>query len=441
MMKILLLLLSIVSMLRNGLSYRSDLPKVQKIFFPDQVVTGQRTSAACTAVSGTPPMEFKWLKNGHSIKQNQQFSIRTSADYSILFIENVDLSTSGNYTCELSNSAGTDLYTALLEVKEPPKWINEPKDAYFSAGDNISIECIASGFPVPNVTWMRSNSAGKDIMQDVLSQEKTPGKSILKKKHANIEDAGFYLCIADNGIANIRTNGIIIAISDLHFHSYGWTVILLLWLKASPISMESPKIQPFNLATYFRTGEKVTLLCAIKSGTPPFQFTWMKNSQKITKDDFTDVLQLKDISTLTLPSLTLTSRGNYTCHVTNNYGSDSHTELLNVVVPPNWKSLPKDQETIVGEDIFIECLAEGYPTPIINWKIQEQDNLKEISLELKSPQIEKKGRILKISNVNEDNEGNYVCEASNGIGDGISHTVIVSVLGMLNNRNYLSLIM
>lgn len=95
----------------------SDLPRVQKIFFPDQVVTGERTSAHCTAISGTPPMEFKWLKNGITIKPNQQFSIRIHADYSVLFIENVDLTTSANYTCELTNQYGSDRYTALLEVK------------------------------------------------------------------------------------------------------------------------------------------------------------------------------------------------------------------------------------------------------------------------------------------------------------------------------------
>lgn len=95
----------------------SDHPKVQKFSFPDQVVTGQRTSATCTAVSGTPPMDFKWFKNGQIIKSSQQFTIRTSSDYSILFIENVDRSTSGNYTCELTTLSGTDQYTTLLEVK------------------------------------------------------------------------------------------------------------------------------------------------------------------------------------------------------------------------------------------------------------------------------------------------------------------------------------
>lgn len=94
---------------------------------------------------------------------------------------------------------------------------------------------------------------------------------------------------------------------------------------------ESPRIQPFNLATHFRTGDKVTILCAIKSGSPPFHFSWLKNSHTLNKEEAAEVIQLKEFSNLILPPLTLASRGNYTCHVKNNYGSDSHTEHLNVV--------------------------------------------------------------------------------------------------------------
>ncbi|KAG8187812.1 hypothetical protein JTE90_001187 [Oedothorax gibbosus] len=389
----------------------SDLPKVQKIFFPDQVITGQRTSATCTALSGTPPMEFKWLKNGQPIKTNQQFSIRSSTDYSILFIENVDLSTSANYTCELTNPFGSDRYTALLEVKEPPKWIKIPKDAYVSAGDNISLECTASGFPLPDVSWMRNSAYGKDSAEVVSAQKKSNGKSILAKKHVTVEDAGFYFCIADNSIEKIQTNGVIISISGFS------------------VNAESPRIQPFNLASRFRTGEKVTILCAIKSGTPPFQFTWLKNSQSLGKEEAVEIVQFKDFSNLVLPSLIISSKGNYTCQVTNNYGSDSHTESLNVVVPPKWSLLPKDKETVVGDDLSIECVAKGYPTPVVTWKIYDKENIKKYSIDQRSPRIETTNGILKISSATKEDEGNYVCEASNDIGEGITHTVLVSVLG------------
>ncbi|PRD23085.1 UNVERIFIED_CONTAM: Dscam2 [Trichonephila clavipes] len=207
------LLLGIISTsLQFGLAYRNDLPRVQKFSFPDLVITGQRTSAHCTAVSGTPPMNFKWLKDGQTIKPVQKYSIRSGADYSILFIEHVDLTTSGNYTCELTSSVGVDKYTTILEVKEPPKWVREPKDLYISAGENISIECSATGYPLPNVTWMKL-SGYKDGPEEVKDQQQIRGKSILFKKHTGIEDAGFYMCVADNGISKIQTNGIILSIS------------------------------------------------------------------------------------------------------------------------------------------------------------------------------------------------------------------------------------
>ncbi|XP_054719282.1 hemicentin-1-like [Uloborus diversus] len=382
----------------------SELPQIQKIMFPDQVTTGKRTSATCTAISGTPPMEFKWFRNGHQVQQNQQFTIKTSTDYSILFIDNVSLSTSGNYTCELKTPIGTDRFTAVLEVKDPPKWLKEPKDTYLLAGANLTLDCEASGFPVPIVTW-KKGSNDKDIYEEVMSQRKFEGKSTLVIKEAKEEDAGLYLCTANNAISSIKTNTIVIAISG------------------------SPKIQPFNLATQFTTGEQVTLFCAIKSGTPPFSFQWMKNSQPLKEDPFAKVLDLTHFSNLLIPTITLDSRGNYTCKVSNAYGSDVHTEYLNVVVSPEWKIVPEDQERIAGESLSLECSANGFPEPIIAWKIKNQENSNEQNVIQKNSRIQILAGILTINELLEEDEGNYVCEAANGVGDGISHSVSVSVLG------------
>ncbi|KAG8173633.1 hypothetical protein JTE90_000474, partial [Oedothorax gibbosus] len=404
--------ISILFIPLHGDAHRHDLPKVQKISFPDQVVTGQRTSAHCTAISGTPPMEFKWLKNGVIINANQQFSIRSSADYSILFIESVDLSTSANYTCELTNPYGSDRNTAVLEVKEFPKWIKEPKDTYVSAGDNITMECSASGFPPPDVTWMTNSPYGANKAEEVSSQQKTNGKSVLTKKHVNVEDAGFYFCIADNGIEKIQTNAVIIAISGCVMNKYRYILITIVFflsamnMESFSAKTESPRIQPFNLATHYQTGEKVTILCAIKSGTPPFQFTWLQNAKTLNKET-SEIVHLKEFSSLSLPPLTLSSKGNYTCKVTNNYGSDSHTESLNVVVPPKWSLLPQDKETVVGDDLSIECVAEGFPTPVITWQIYDKSNLKKYSVDQKSPRIDSTNGLFKISSVTKEDEGNY----------------------------------
>ncbi|XP_055939182.1 cell adhesion molecule DSCAML1-like isoform X5 [Argiope bruennichi] len=295
-------------------AYRNDLPKVQKFSFPDLVVTGQRTSAHCTAVSGTPPMNFKWFKDGQIIKPVQKFSIRSGADYSILFIENVDLSTSGNYTCELTNSVGVDKYTTELQVKEPPTWLKEPKDVYISAGENISIECSATGFPVPNVTWMKS-SGFKDGLEEVKLQQQMKGKSILLKKHASIEDAGFYLCIADNGISKIQTNGIIVSVSV-------------------PARFE----EKFTMKNV-RRGETATLKCEAV-GDKPLSITWTKDKAEIDFKKHTRLEKFdRDIekglsSELIIRTTDRKDGALYGCLAKNEYGSDERNIKLLVVEVP-----------------------------------------------------------------------------------------------------------
>lgn len=62
-------------------------------------------------------MEFKWLKNGHPIKLSHKINVRTYTDLSVLLLEEVEQSSSGNYTCELTTPSGTDTYTSYLDVK------------------------------------------------------------------------------------------------------------------------------------------------------------------------------------------------------------------------------------------------------------------------------------------------------------------------------------
>ncbi|XP_035221086.1 Down syndrome cell adhesion molecule-like protein 1 homolog isoform X2 [Stegodyphus dumicola] len=222
------------------------------------------------------------------------------------------------------------------------------------------------------------------------------------------------------------------SIKNMKSYSYShlsvrFLIFTSIWKLTALFEAASPKIQPFNLASHFTIGEKVTLLCAIKSGTPPFSFSWMKDSKKITEETQTVIHQLKDFSSLVIPSLTLASRGNYTCQVSNNYGSDFYTEFLNVVVPPKWVSIPTDRETIAGEDLSLECSADGFPSPTVTWKIQDRDNQNEYRLLQQGSRLEIQSGTLKINSVSEDDQGNYACEASNGIGEGISHSVLIKI--------------
>ncbi|XP_035221085.1 Down syndrome cell adhesion molecule-like protein Dscam2 isoform X1 [Stegodyphus dumicola] len=298
------------------LDFANGLPKIQKFVFPDQVISGSKTSATCTAISGAPPLEFKWYKNSQPIKMNQKTKVRTYTDFSVIVLEDVDQSTSGNYTCELVAGSGSDTYTAHLEVKEPPKWITQPRDTSLNSGENVSLECSASGHPLPNITWKKSLEGNQELYEFVQTQKQMPGKSILEIKQASTSDEGFYICMADNGIATIQTNGIMIIVSV-------------------PARFE----EKFTLQSV-RRGETATLKCEA-IGDKPLSITWTKDKAEIDFKKHTRLEKFdRDVekglsSELIIRTSDRKDGAIYGCLAKNEYGSDERNVKLLVVEVPN----------------------------------------------------------------------------------------------------------
>ncbi|XP_055938216.1 cell adhesion molecule Dscam2-like [Argiope bruennichi] len=135
-------------------SNAGDAPVVASFSFPSALKEGELGSAICTIRSGDRPLEFQWLKNGEKIIPNDNIDIQSVRDTSsILTIESVSSQSSGNYTCIVKNSFGSDRYTANLAVSAPPIWVNEPLDVMAKEGDSVSIKCQATGVPQPKITW------------------------------------------------------------------------------------------------------------------------------------------------------------------------------------------------------------------------------------------------------------------------------------------------
>lgn len=41
----------------------------------------------------------------------------------------------------------------MIFFQAPPVWLKEPMDTFAQEGENLSVECLASGVPQPTVTW------------------------------------------------------------------------------------------------------------------------------------------------------------------------------------------------------------------------------------------------------------------------------------------------
>ncbi|KAK8764859.1 hypothetical protein V5799_032531, partial [Amblyomma americanum] len=132
-------------------------PRISPFSFPNNATVGQRGTAICTATEGDRPLSFRWLKNGRRLDSGDG-TVTDNADFSVLKIESLDVNSSGNYTCVVTNLVGSASQSATLTVHAPPQWIQEPTNAVATSGETIRIPCQASGHPAPTISWTRADA-------------------------------------------------------------------------------------------------------------------------------------------------------------------------------------------------------------------------------------------------------------------------------------------
>ena len=73
----------------------------------------------CTVEEGTPPLFYEWAKNGKIIKSSPDvnYKIENSDMFSTLSIKKLSRSDTGNYTCSVKNSFGSDSKSFVLSIK------------------------------------------------------------------------------------------------------------------------------------------------------------------------------------------------------------------------------------------------------------------------------------------------------------------------------------
>ena len=77
-----------------------------------------------------------------------------------------------------------------FEFLEAPRIeIKTPEKVYVPKGTNLSLVCVADGWPTPQMTWTRGDGL-------LLNQTSTVGTSI--QQNVTLEDSGKYTCRAKN---------------------------------------------------------------------------------------------------------------------------------------------------------------------------------------------------------------------------------------------------
>ncbi|XP_030575583.1 neuronal cell adhesion molecule a isoform X2 [Archocentrus centrarchus] len=311
--------------------------------------------------------------------------------------------------------------TSALEVPLDPKvleglpqpptiTLQSPKDYIFDPRENIVIHCEAKGKPQPSFSWTR-NGTHFDVEKDSKVLMKPGSGTLVIDISGEKAEAyeGTYQCTAHNEHGTAVTNNIVIRQSRSP-----------LWSKER------------NEAIMVQKGVSLVLQCRPPAGLPPPVIFWMDNNfQKLPLDKRVSQALNGDLYfSNVFPEDT---RSDYIC-----YARFPHTQTIQQKQPISVTVLDSSPEgerrpgfmlplgttstkmVLKGETLELECIAEGLPTPDISW---QKDGGELPSNRMSYHNFKK---TLKISDVSEDDGGNYRCTATNNMGT-VHHIIKVTV--------------
>uniref|UniRef100_A0A803VGW6 Neurofascin n=1 Tax=Ficedula albicollis TaxID=59894 RepID=A0A803VGW6_FICAL len=297
-------------------------------------------------------------------------------------------------------------------VPQPPTITKQSiKDYIVDPRDNIFIECEAKGNPVPTFSWTRNGKFFNVAKDPKVSMKRRSGTLVIDFHSGGRPDdyEGEYQCFARNDFGTALSSKIHLQVSKSP-----------LWPKEKVDVIEVDE------------GAPLTLQCNPPPGLPEPVIFWMSSSMEPIPQDkrvsqghngdlyFSNVLAQDALTDYSCNARfhfthTIQQKNPYTLKVKTTRGI---TETTPSFMYPYGTS--SSQMVLRGVDLLLECIASGVPAPDIIW------HKKGAELPAGKTKLENFNKALRISNVSEEDSGEYFCLASNKMGS-TRHTISVRV--------------
>ncbi|KAL9961352.1 hypothetical protein ACROYT_G030272 [Oculina patagonica] len=160
-------------------------PRIQLAPGPTHTKTGQNVKLPICHVTGFPAPVVTWLKIPGSLAKD-----RTVQDGGLLRVSAAAKHDTGSYVCHAKNDLGETSAVTSLFVWFAPKFLTKPPQTIIKPiGDNLYLNCSATGPAPPTVSWKRSKGAWEEERMKVNG-------GTLKISSLSEADSGIYICEA-----------------------------------------------------------------------------------------------------------------------------------------------------------------------------------------------------------------------------------------------------
>ncbi|XP_075744889.1 terribly reduced optic lobes isoform X29 [Rhipicephalus microplus] len=333
---------------------------------------GETVHLECRA-SGRPTPNITWSFSGGPMPDNvNQVGGR-------LTMLNVDEQNQGSYMCVASNHYGTAQGQAPLQLttrRNIPSVHIEPERQTVRQGEDAKLRCIATGTPTPVIKFAKvgSNLTHRHIVEDyILTIEQTV-----------VQDRGHYICLAENreGIARA-------------------TAVLEVDRREVPLVEIYPKhIPPLH------HGDTAFLQCRPTAGIPTPTVEWTRADGS----PFTPSTELAGPGIIRFTRFSKDEEGTYVCSAENAMGKVTAQTVLKLQGSPFVRILQQNPYAVrVGDQIRLDCIAEGDPRPTVTWERIGQPITTYSNIE----ELQGGTTTLFIRRVAPSDSGIYVCKAAN----------------------------
>ncbi|XP_021370011.1 hemicentin-1-like [Mizuhopecten yessoensis] len=386
--------------------------------------TGQSATLGCTVTAVPAATSIAWEKtdtngNTNTINVNGvKYTGGTTGTPSLTIVSSVTTD-SGNYRCSATNSIGTGQseQTYLYITGDLPTVTVSQTTYSVVTGQSVTLSCQVSGTPVvTTVAWKRSkNGVTSTLTIDGSNYSgSTTGSPSLIISSVDSGDTASYFCTASNAVGTSTSNTIFLTVTG-----------------------NTPVVSANQDSYSVTTGNSVTLHCSVFAVPAATSVQWER-----TRNSVTSSMNINSVdyggSSVSSPSLEIYSAetsdtGVYVCRATNTVGTGQSVSITLSVTGniPTVTIAQSSYSVTTGTTATLSCTISGIPaSSIVTWQKTRNSATSTVTIDgakynggsIASPS-------LIISNTDSNDEGSYVCQATNSVGTGSSSSTTLTVTG------------